>query len=222
MNLIKELKPGTAVSISYKNHAHKDVNTSMTYVGLIVNEYLIFKFQSPQGAVAAIPDLRSGVRLLVRTVVTQEFLTAINFSITSLGISKLREPLLLVEYPKTVQGQHLRAAPRISVELMATVKFPELSGDFLALITDFSMTGLKCECALNEDGNNPDKQQLDGQTVQVEFIANDDLDIDLKLTGTVKNARVKEKMYLGVAFNEADLAEVKNAFTILLMREYGL
>lgn len=222
MNLIKELKPGTAVNIGYKNHAHKNVNTSMTYVGLIVNEYLIFRFQSHQGATAAIPDLRSGVPVLVRTVVTQEFLTAINFSVTSLGISKLREPLLLVEYPKAVNGQHLRSSPRISVELMATVTFTNLDMDFLALITDFSMTGLKCECALNEDGNNPEKSEIDEQKVQVEFIANDDLDIDLKLTGTVKNARVKEKMYLGVAFDEDDLAEVKNAFTILLMREYGL
>ena len=222
MNLIKELTPGTAVSVSYKNHAHKNVNTSMTYVGLIINEYLIFKFQSPQSAVSAAPDLKSGVPVLVRAVLTQEILTAITFSVTSLGISKLREPLLLVEYPKTVTGQHLRSAPRIPVELMATIQFTDLDTNFLALITDFSMTGLKCECALNEDGNNPEQSEVQEQKVQVEFIANDDLDIELNITGTIKNARIKEKMYLGIAFNDEDLAEVKSAFTILIMREYGL
>ena len=222
MNLIKELTPGTAVSVSYKNHAHKNVNTSMTYVGLIINEYLILKFQSSQSAVSAAPDLQSGVPVLVRAVLTQEILTAITFSVTSLGISKLREPLLLVEYPKTVTGQHLRSAPRIPVELMATIQFTDLDTKFLALITDFSMTGLKCECALNEDGNNPEQNEVQEQKVQVEFSANDDLDIELNITGTIKNARIKEKMYLGIAFNDEDLAEVKSAFTILIMREYGL
>ncbi|MDC2890736.1 hypothetical protein [Psychrosphaera algicola] len=80
----------------------------MIYVGLIENEYLILKFQNITSAANDSHDLKAGVQLSIQTVVAQEYLTALNFQVSSLGISKLREPLLLVEYPKIVKGQRLR------------------------------------------------------------------------------------------------------------------
>lgn len=222
MNLIKELKPGTTVNINYKNALHQKVNTPMTYVGLIVNDYLILKFQSANSAMSDSHDLKAGVQVSVRSVVTQEYLTAINFVTESLGVSKLREPLLLLKYPTNVKGQNLRTTPRISVELMANITYIESKITYLALITDFSMTGLKCEYLPDEEGNNPAPETLKNIDVQVEFIANDDLDMDFVIRGNVKNIRQKEKVHLGMAFNEEDLAEVRSAFAILLMREYGL
>lgn len=222
LNLIRELKPGTTVNLSYKDKLHIAINMSMTYVGLVANDYLIFKFQNANSALHDMYDLGPGVPITVRTVVTQEYLMALNFTTTSLGISKLREPMLLVQYPTNVKGQQLRTTPRIAVELMANVKFQDGKFEYLALITDFSMTGLKCEYLLNEEGNNLSVEQLKSQAVTIDFVANDDLDINFSITGEVKNIKQKEKVHLGIMFDEAALADVKAAFAILLMREYGL
>lgn len=223
MNLIKELQPGTIVNISLYDKVHNRLKFKMIYVGLIENEYLILRFQNITSAANDSHDLKPGVQLSIQTVVAQEYLTALNFQVSSLGISKLREPLLLVEYPKMVKGQRLRTTPRISIELMANISYPKLDRQYLALITDFSMTGLKCEYLLSEEVlENPTAAELAGQEIKVEFVANDDLDMDFTICGNVKNARQKEKVHLGVEFAEDDAGIVKSAFAILLMREYGL
>lgn len=221
MSLIKELKPGTVVNVSYLNQVHERTSTNMIYVGLIENEYLILRYQNKNA-----PDLhglKAGTHVSVRSVVAKESLTAINFESSSLGTSKLREPLLLVAYPKNVKGQHLRKAPRMPVELMANIKAKDKE-EHLALISDFSLSGTKCEYIPEEatsDENSKAELAVDDQ-IAIEFIANDDLDLDFTIRGTIKNIVKREKITLGVQFLEEDTEAVKSAFAIMIMRVYGL
>lgn len=194
----------------------------MIHVGVIVNEYLILKFQSPNAAAETITDLRSGTSVLARSVVSHETLTAVTFPTTVLSISKLREPVILIGYPRKIETQQLRTSPRIAIELMATIRYPQNGVEHLVLVTDFSMTGLKCEYSLNEDEEEPKPEQLEELAVEIEFSDSDDLDISMVLVGKIKNTRIKDKVCIGVAFDENKLNDVKSAFTILLMRQYGL
>lgn len=222
MSLIKELKPGTVINVAYLNQIHQKTSVNMIYVGLIENEYLILRFAHNNKA----PDLhglKAGTHLSIRSVVAKESLTAINFESSSLGTSKLREPLLLVDYPKSVQGQHLRKAPRMPVELMANVSVANKT-THLALISDFSLSGTKCEYISEEpkEGEDDTKSFAVDDQVSVEFIANDDLDLDFTIRDTIKNVVTKEKVTLGIEFLEEDAAAVKSAFAIMIMRVYGL
>lgn len=198
----------------------------MLYVGLIDKEYLILRFPDKRTLVNHKFGLSPGIQLTLRTMVAKEVLHAISFKSPSLGVSNLREPLLLVSFPSNISNQQLRSKPRLKVEAMAAVKLHNKKMEFLTMVSDFSLTGLKCEFnLLDEHTAALNKQKMDelvGEKVHIDFGVNDDFESDFQLNGIIKNARIQDKGWFGIQFEDNGDYMVKSIFAILLMRLHGL
>ncbi|GEM_PF-3009402 len=221
-----DIKPGSPMSVSYLDVSHRIQSVKLIYVGLVEDEYLILRFPNQKTLVNSTTGLTPGAHLTFRTMLAKERLHMLDFKASSLGISKLREPVLLVQYPQKVNHKQLRAQPRLSVEAMANLKLTDKNIEFLALVSDFSLTGLKCEFYLTDEQENLyNKEQIEGfveQKVLIDFGVNDDFESDFQITGVIKNARLQDKIMFGIQFNEEEADMVKTVFAILLMRLHGL
>ncbi|EWH10410.1 hypothetical protein DS2_08053 [Catenovulum agarivorans DS-2] len=226
MSLLLELKPGAPISVTYLDTGHKMQTVQMIYVGLIDQEYLILKFPDKRALVNHKFGLVPGTHLTLRTMVAKDMLHAISFKAPSLGVSKLREPLLLVAFPSQTHSQQLRSKPRLKVEAMAGVRLLNKDFEFLTMVSDFSLTGLKCEFNLTEAQesqlNKNTISELVDERVSIDFGVNDDFESDFQLYGMIKNARIQDKALLGIQFENNDESMVKSVFAILLMRLHGL
>ncbi|MCU4675706.1 PilZ domain-containing protein [Catenovulum sp. 2E275] len=223
---MSELKPGSSVSVSYLDVSHKTQNIQLIYVGLIEDEYLILRFPNQRVYVNSKIGIAPGAHLSFKIMLAQERLNVLTFKASSLGLSKLREPVLLVQYPEKVYSQALRTQPRLSVEAMAELVIVESKESFLTMVSDFSLTGLKCSFNLTEQQEaayNKEKiEALVDHKVKINFGVNNDFESDFEVTGTIKNARKNGKIMVGVQFDAAKSDLVKTVFAILLMRLHGL
>ncbi len=226
LSLLLELKPGAPISVSYLDTGHRMQTVQMLYVGLIDKEYLILRFPDTRALVNHKFGLVPGTHLTLRTMVAKEVLHALSFKAPSLGVSKLREPLLLVGFPNQTNSQQLRSKPRLKVEAMAGVRLLNKELEFLTMVSDFSLTGLKCEFNLTEEQeavlNKSNIAELVGERVNIDFGVNDDFESDFQLYGVIKNARIQDKTWFGIQFEDNDESMVKSIFAILLMRLHGL
>lgn len=226
MSVIKQLTPGTPVQICYLNRVHKPTNLNLIYIGLIENDCIILRWRAQDNPQQSINELESGVQISVKTLVKKDLLLALTFRVSSLGVSVLREPLLLLEYPSNVNAQPLRHDKRLPVELMANIELVDSHEQYLALVSDMSVAGLRCEYMPSEqemsEGNYRTVKKLVGQKVNIQFVTDDDLDLDLTLHGEIRNIKIKEKVNVGIQFLTEDLEVIKNVFAIVLMRSHGM
>lgn len=226
MSVIKQLTPGTAVQLTYLNRSHKPVSIGLIYVGLIEGEYLLLRWRPRDNPQLVINDLECGVQLSVKTLVKQDLLLALTFSTSSLGVTTLREPLLLLQYPTNVNAHPLRHDKRLPVELMANIELVESEVIYLALVSDMSVSGLCCEYIPDEkeiqETTYRNVKRLVGQKVNIKFVTDDDLDLDLTLHGEIKNIKINEKVNAGIQFLTEDAEVIKSIFAIVLMRSHGM
>lgn len=226
MSIISELTPGTGVQVQYKNRAHQDCRIAMVYVGMIEKEYLLLRWPSQANPQDNINDLYAGAQLTCKGVVKKDSLLAVNFSASSLGIKVLKEPLLLLSYPVNVKSQTLRHKPRLAVELMANIRLVSESSDHLALISDFSLSGLRCEYIPTDEEvteyQTKGVSHLVGQEVEITFVTEDELGDELTIHGEIKNIQAREKITVGLQFLTEDLSVIKSIFAIVLMRSHGM
>lgn len=226
MSVISELTPGTGVQVSYKNRAHEVRNLPLIYVGMIENEFLLLRWPNNANPRDNLNDLSAGVQLNLASAVKRDNLMAINFSSSSLGCKVLKEPLLLVDYPVNVKTQILRHDPRLRVELMANIRLAKTSKEHLALISDLSLSGLKCEYMPSEEEITEYTERgvshLIDEKVEVTFVTEDELGDELMIDGEIKNISAREKVTVGLQFAEKDSSLIKSIYAIVLMRSHGM
>ncbi|AWB68022.1 hypothetical protein C2869_17020 [Saccharobesus litoralis] len=224
MRKVTDLKPSTAVELFFFNAVHKKARARAEYIGCIENQYMMFRWPKSKDSRDA-SSLRSGVKVMARALVDDFHMDYIVFSAAVQAKITYKEPILVLDYPQEVQTQKLRTQPRIKVELMAEVKVPQMNLDLIALLTDFSLSGCKCEC-LPSDGSNHDFAELEENLLEKELTINAQFDpvsqTETTLKAVVKNVNAKEKLHLGLKFEKNANQNLQSIFTKLLLDMQGI
>lgn len=226
MALINEIKTTTAADLLFLNAVHEKSHVRAEYVGCVTNEYLLFRFPKVAKNPRDLHALKAGQQLTVRVIINQESLDYLIFTASIQSITNLKVPLIVLNYPKDVQVKQLRSEPRLPVELMANIEDLGSNQKLLALITDISLSGFKCECLpldeTEEDIMDELKESIAGSNVSLLLPSDIEHNQTVDISGLVKNVSLKEKLHLGIQFNDECRKNVVDVYTKLLMEANGV
>ncbi len=226
MSLIHDIRPGTSVKIIYRNAIHNNVNFNVEYVGCVASELLLFNLTSNRKSLHELKMLRPGLIMNISVIVGDDTLTMLKFSSDLIMVTTVQVPLLVVSYPKEIIQRRLRSEPRIKTELMANFIVCSTKSEHLALVTDISKSGIQCEYHPTEEELAEAQPQtlsrLIDEDVKIEFPPDEEHLEVTTIRGKIKNIRGREKLAVGIQFNQDDLALIKSFYALLLMKEHGL
>ena len=225
LSIIHQLKAGTPVEISYLNAMHERVTYKVGYVGCVSYDFMLFDLTKSKGSIHEIKMLRPGLALELKSIVSDATLTSINFHSELLMLTNVQVPMLMVKFPKDINQKRLRSEPRLKIELMVKLKLEASQTEHLAMVTDMSKSGVHCEYHPSEkelSGANKDTlKMLLNEPVTVEFPPDDENPEAVLIRGKIKNIRGRDKLSVGIQFEQDDLSHVQMLYVMLVMREYG-
>lgn len=226
MSLIHEIKPGTVVEAVYKNAIHQSVSFKLDYIGCITNESLLFNLTSNRKSLHEIKMLRPGLVINLRVITGTDVLTMLVFKSELLMVTTVNVPVMVVSYPKEIAQKRLRSEPRLKIELMVNLIVGSTKAEHLALATDISKSGIHCEYHPTEaelaDADSDTLFKFIDEEVNIEFPPDEEHLEPTVLRGKIKNIRGREKLSVGILFNQDDQAAIKSFYALLLMKEHGL
>jgi hypothetical protein len=137
----------------------------------------------------------------------------ITFSTTILTAITTNERLLFVSYPEKVESKILRTEPRLSVELMAEISFDDTqTKPIFCLVKDVSPSGICCEFQITTDYD----ESTIGELLNKKCILNVDMSVygldTYTFNSVIKNISLKEKIQLGLLFDDKSQEQVSMLF----------
>ncbi|WP_111976474.1 hypothetical protein [Algibacillus agarilyticus] len=225
MYQLLELKPTTAVDLFFMNAAHKKVRARAEYIGCISKQFLMFRMPKTRES-RDLMLLKPGVSLTVRAVINSERMDYVIFNTAVQALTTYKETILVLDFPEDVKTQKLRTQPRLRIELMAELEIINHKIKLLALITDISLSGCKCEC-LPVDGSALSELKLDTLDLldkPISLITQFDplSESNTQLTANIKNMTIKEKLHMGLKFDTATQDTFSPIYMKMLMDVQGV
>lgn len=158
--------PGNCIVTLQINVATQQIKQRAVMIGHKLNDYVILEFGRDADWRILLSCLTESTAVIIRAVLPNGDVIAASCSY--LSMTHYPRKLVFLNFPKEFEKRHLRANPRVNVELPAALTFTELSELFPqpidSLITDLSEQGLGLQ---TREPITVPKEELLGKTVEL-------------------------------------------------------
>ena len=213
MAKIKSISTVSNITVMYETITNERKMVQCEFVGCSQNDFIILRYPQSMAPRCNTDPFSAGRVIKLSAVVNLSSKEIITFSSTILTTITTNERLLILSYPNNVESKILRTEPRLNVELMADIGFDDMrTKPILCLIKDVSPSGICCEFHRTSEHDNAYLDKL----LNKKCI----LDVDMSVYGLnsyrfnafIKNISKKEKVQLGMLFDDKSEEKVKNLF----------
>jgi hypothetical protein len=213
MGKIKAISTASNITVMYETITKERKVIQCEYVGCSQNDFIVIRYPTSMAPRCNTDPFSAGHVIRMSAIVNLNSKEIVTFTSTILTTISTNDRLLFVSYPEKVESKILRTEPRLSVELMAEVSFFDKPiKPILCLIKDVSLSGIGCEFQMRNEHDDLNIEQLLNEKCV--------LDVDMSVYGlknykfnaTIKNINIKEKIQLGLLFEQESQEQVTMLF----------
>ena len=196
------LQPGAVVTLDMSTPAGQRGKFRSTFIGYLPKHYVLVQFPDSSKLGSFSQYIAQGMGVTVRGLIEGHEGAVVGFVSIVKQTIQIPSRMIVLEFPREVSLQKLRASMRIKTHIKAKIKVDE--EHWSSIISDISVSG--CQLLVN----NGDQLKLSaGKTLDI-IIEDFQGLTDVKLSAEICNNKLlAEGMSLGVKFNDISKAEVK-------------
>lgn len=196
------LKPGAVVTLDMSTPAGQRGKFRSIFVGYLPKHYVLVQFPDSSKLGSFAQYITQGMGVTVRGLIEGHEGAVVGFVSNVKQTIQIPSRLIVLEFPREVSLQKLRASTRISTHIKVQIKAEEEC--WSAIISDISVSG--CQLLVS----NGEQVKLSAGKA-LEIIIEDSKGLtDVKLSAEICNNKVlAEGVSLGVKFDDSSKNEVK-------------